>query len=82
MVLRNRAVISLALDKRTWRRVGWDDGGLIRISGGHIDEFHAVEFGAEQQCCLWRFSRRRERVESPQPPAPAPEPAHQPMVAL
>ena len=60
--LAHRAVLSLALDKRTGDVWAGTMGGLSRISGGRIDTLHAVEFGTEQRRGVRRVGGRRERV--------------------
>ncbi len=51
--LAHRAVLSLALDKRTGDVWAGTMGGLSRISGGRIDTYHPAKFRSEQRCRLW-----------------------------
>ena len=54
--LAHRAVLSLALDKRTGDVWAGTMGGLSRISGGRIDSYTQLNSGLEQRCGLRRFS--------------------------
>ena len=60
--LAHRAVLSLALDKRTGDVWAGTMGGLSRISGGRIETYTQLNSGLEQRCRVRRFSRGRERV--------------------
>ena len=58
--LAHRAVLSLALDKRTGDVWAGTMGGLSRISAGRIDTYTQLNSGSEQRRCLRRFGRRRK----------------------
>jgi len=79
--LAHRAVLSLALDKRTgdvWAEQWRAEPHLRRTHR----QLHAVELGAEQRCGLQRLHRRRERVDRHGRWRLPAEPAHESVVAL
>ena len=60
--LAHRAVLSLALDKRTGDVWAGTMGGLSGYLRRAHRQLHAVELGAEQRRGVRRFSGRRKRV--------------------
>ena len=80
--LAHRAVLSLALDKRTGDVWAGTMGGLEPHLRGAHRYLHPAEFRPQQRCGLWRFSGRRERVGGHRRRRRPPESAHRPVVAL